>query len=134
MDGTPMNETLLTEKRSGSQKRQRRYKIAIACDEVEFIVIRERAQAAGMSRSSFSRASILGRPGPRSQRTPPINAEVLAKATAALNKAGSNLNQIAHVLNAAGARSTAGSFEAVLTEVRAAAADIREIVGRKSRV
>jgi hypothetical protein len=43
---------------------------------------------------------MLGTPGPRAKRSPPVNAEALGRATAALNKVGSNLNQVAHRLNA----------------------------------
>jgi hypothetical protein len=120
-------------RRSGSQKRQRRLKIGVACDPAEFVVIDDKARTAGLSRGSFLRSCALGSPGPRARRSPPINAEVLAHAVAALNKAGSNLNQIARILNASGAMGIAtASFEA-LTETRAAVTRILEIVGRKDR-
>ena len=48
-------------------------------------------------------------------------------------RSGSNLNQIAHALNAGGAALTAQECFAALAETRAAAAAIREIVGRKDR-
>ena len=77
--------------------------------------------------------AMLGTPGPRARRSPPVNAEALGRATAALNKVGSNLNQIAHVLNAGSATLTTRECFAALAETRAAAAAIREIVGRKDR-
>jgi len=120
-------------RRSGSQKRVRGRKIPVACDDAEFLLIDNRARAVGLSRPSFLRASALGTPGPRAQRTPPINAEALGRATAALNKIGSNLNQIAHVLNATGAIGMAQDYRATLALVREAAAAIREVVGRKDR-
>ncbi len=86
-----------------------------------------------MSLASFLRACGLGTPGPRAKRSPPVNAEALGRATAALNKVGSNLNQIAHTLNAGGAALTAQECFAALAETRAAAAAIRQIVGRKDR-
>jgi hypothetical protein len=61
-----------------------------------------------------------------------LNAELLAHAVAALNKAGSNLNQIARTLNAAQAVGSKEALEA-LTETRAAVGRILEIVGRKDR-
>lgn len=76
---------------------------------------------------------MLGTPGPRARRSPPVNAEALARATAALNKVGSNLNQIAHVLNAGGSGLTTQECFAALAEVRAALSRILEIVGRKDR-
>jgi hypothetical protein len=86
-----------------------------------------------MSLASYLRECALGSPGPRAKRSPPINAEMLARATAALNKAGSNLNQIARVLNTAGAEIAAQEYLVVLDGVRAALDQILEIVGRKGR-
>lgn len=120
-------------KRSGSQKRVRLHKIPVACDDEEFLRIDDSARSAGLSRPSFLRACAMGTPGPRARRSPPVNAEALARATAALNKAGSNLNQIAHVLNGGGGNITLQECLAALAETRAAAADIRELVGRKDR-
>ncbi len=120
-------------KRSGSQKRVRLRKIPVACDDEEFLLIDGRARDVGLSRPSFLRACGLGTPGPRARRSPPVNAEALGRATAALNKVGSNLNQIAHVLNSKGTNLTAQECFAALAETRAAAAAIREIVGRKDR-
>jgi len=120
-------------RRSGSQRRVRARKIPVACDETEFLQIDDRARAVGLSRPSFLRACALGTPGPRAQRTPPINAEALGRATAALNRVGSNLNQIAHRLNAGGSIGMAQDYRSTLAVVRDAAAAIREIVGRKDR-
>ena len=75
----------------------------------------------------------LAAPGPRAQRSPPVNAVLIAKATAAINKAGSNLNQVAHVLNAGGATGLAREHLSTLAVLRAAAAAIRQSVGRKNR-
>jgi hypothetical protein len=118
--------------RSGSQKRQRVKSLQIAMTPEEFIVVRERAAAAGLSPSSYGRAVLMGTPGPRARRSPPLNAELLAHAVAQLNKAGSNLNQIARILNAGEA---VGSKEAVeaLRDTRAAVVLILNVVGRKER-
>jgi hypothetical protein len=118
--------------RSGSQKRQRVKSLQIAMTPEEFLVVCERATVAGLSPSSYGRAVLLGTPGPRARRSPPLNAELLAHAVAQLNKAGSNLNQIAHILNAGRA---VGSKEAVeaLTDTRAAVVLILDIVGRRDR-
>ena len=128
------NAPPLQEKRSGSQKRVRVRKIPVACDETEFLQIDDRARAVGLSRPSFLRACGLGTPGPRARRSPTVNAEALGHATAALNKVGSNLNQIAHVLNAGRSHVTAQECFAALAEVRAALARILEILGRKDRL
>ena len=118
--------------RSGSQKRQRNRNIPIPVDADEFASIEAKARAAGMSRASFGRAAMLGSSGPRARRSPPVNAEALARAVSALNKAGSNLNQIARTLNAARATGTDESL-AALAETREAVARILELVGRSAR-
>ena len=122
----------LSPRTSGSEKRQRRgYSIRLLPDEHAAIV--GKARAAGMSFASYMRACALGDAGPRARRSPTLNAELLAYAVAALNKIGSNLNQIARILNAAQA---VGATEcmAVLAEVRAAVVRILEIVGRADRL
>lgn len=118
---------------SGSQKRRRTRHIDVCCDDAEFVIIDDKARTAGLSRASFGRAAMLGSAGPRAQRAPTINAEALALATAALNKAGANLNQVARALNAGGANVAAREFGQVLAEVRAAVLRILEIVGRKTQ-
>ncbi len=122
----------LAPRRSGSQKRQRTRRIGVALDPAEFAVVAEKASTAGLSKSSFLRASALGSAGPRARRSPPLNAEVLAHAVAALNKAGSNLNQIARTLNAGQAAGSKEALEA-LTETREAVGRILDLVGRKDR-
>ena len=120
------------DRRSGSQKRVRSRKVPVACDDEECFKTRPRA-GGRLSLASFLRACGLGTPGPRARRSPPVNAEALGRATAALNKVGSNLNQIAHVLNAGGTSLTTRECFAALAETRAAG-PIREIVGRKDRL
>ena len=136
MGGAPVtanDNQMPLRKRSGSQNRAREHMIPVACDDEEFAQIDERARAVGLSRPGFLRASALGTPGPRARRSPPVNAEALGRATAALNKVGSNLNQIAHVLNAGGISVTTQECFAALAEVRAAICRILDLVGRDSR-
>ena len=120
--------------RSGSERRQRGKPVSVRLMPDEKAALKEKASAAGLSLASFLRASSLGTPGPRAKRAPTINAEALARATAALNKVGNNINQIAHYLNAGGPTTAAQECSAALAEARAAAAAIREIVGRKNRL
>jgi hypothetical protein len=120
-------------KRSGSEKRQRaKGAVLVRLLPDERAAVEVKAREVGLSLASFLRACGLGTPGPRARRSPPVNAEALARATAALNKVGSNLNQIAHGLNAGGFSLTAQECFAALAETRAAAAAIRQIVRRKS--
>jgi hypothetical protein len=119
--------------RSGSERRRRGTPVSVRCLPEERAALEEKAREVGLSLASFLRACGLGAPGPRAKRSPPVNAEALGRATAALNKVGSNLNQIAHTLNAGGAAVTTQECFAALAETRAAAAAIRKIVGRKDR-
>jgi hypothetical protein len=116
-------------KPSRREKRQRNHKTDTRWDDAEYSILAERSQETGLSRNAYIRAAVTGTPGPRARRAPHLNAVELAKATAALNKAGSLLNQMAHVLNTGGSILTHECF-AALAETRAALARILEIVGR----
>ncbi len=131
---TANGNSLPVMRRSGSQKRRRNRHIDVCCDESEFVIIDDKARTAGMSMAAFLRTCALGSPGPRAQRAPTVNAKALAHATAALNKVGSNLNQMARVLNAGAATIAANECFAALAEVRAVTARILEVVGRKTRL
>lgn len=119
-------------KRSGSEKRRRGAPVSIRFTTDERALVDLKARDAGLSVGSYGRATMLGDAGPRAKRAPPINAEVMGIGIAALNKAGNNLNQIAHSLNAgkaAGLKDVTGTLAAV----RAAVTTIMEAMGRKDR-
>lgn len=118
--------------RSGSNKRQRDGAVLVRLLPEERAAIEQKAREAGLSLAGFLRACALGTPGPRARRSPHVNAEALGRAMAALNKVGSNLNQMTRGLNA-GFAPLAQECLAALLETRAAAAAIREILGRKDR-
>jgi hypothetical protein len=107
--------------------------ISFRADAAEFLLIDANARIVGLSRGSYLRTCALGSPGPRARRAPHVNAEALAHATAALNKVGSNLNQIARTLNAGNAPIAAHECFAALAETRTALSRILEIVGRKEK-
>ena len=121
-------------RRSGSQKRQRNRNISVPVDGAEFLSIESKSRTAGLSRAAFIRACALGSPGPRAKRSPSIEIEGLAHAVAALNKVGSNLNQIARILNASGSVSLAHASFAALAETRTAVVRILDIVGRRGHL
>jgi hypothetical protein len=120
-------------KRSGSEKRQRGVPVSVRFLPDERATVEAKAREVGLSLAGFLRACGLGTAGPRARRSPPVNAEALGRATAVLNKVGSNLNQIARVLNAGGSGVTAREYNATLADVRVALTGILEIVGRKER-
>ncbi len=117
---------------SGSQKRRRQHVVNITFDDMEFMQTQEKASAAGLSLAGFARAAMLGSPGPRARRRPPLNAELLAYAVAQLNRVGNNLNQLNKRLNAAQA-AAAGEAAAAIAETRAAIRKICETLGRRGR-
>jgi hypothetical protein len=82
-----------------SEKRERNRRLTVRFLDTEYEVLAERAEAAGLSPGAYMRACALDNAGPRAQRSPSLDRELAAQAIAALNKAGSNLNQIAHGLN-----------------------------------
>jgi hypothetical protein len=118
---------------SGSEKRLREHKVDTRWDGIEHAFLVAAAQTAGLTKGGYIRALVLGCPGPRSQRAPSLNAQALAQATAALNKVGSNLNQIARVLNAGGNAVTTQECFGAINEVRAVLSCILQIVGRTDR-
>lgn len=133
MTGTPKPEAGadLAPHRSGSEKRQRGAPVSVRLSDEERAIVKAKAAAAGLSVGSYLRLAGLGDAGQRAKRAPVVNAELLAQAVAALNKVGSNLNQIAHILNAGKA---AGASEAVTTlhETRAAVRQIAALTGKEA--
>ncbi len=65
----------------------------------EHAELEARAAEAGLSPSAYLRACALGDAGPRARRSPTVERSLAAQAIAELNKAGSNLNQIARAVN-----------------------------------
>lgn len=116
------------------KKGGRTHVLPIRLDDIEYVLLDEHARLSGLSRGAFLRAAALGSPGVRAQRAPTVNAEALAHATAALNKVGSNLNQIARVLNSGAAPIAAHECAEVLADVRAAVARILDVVGSARRL
>jgi hypothetical protein len=116
------------------ERRQRVHKVDTRWDSIEYASLEAAARAAGLTRGGYIRALVLGSAGPRARRSPSIEIEALARATAALNKVGSNLNQIARILNAGGSISLAHSSFAALTETRTAVVRILDIVSRRDRL
>lgn len=118
------------QRRSGSEKRQRGAPVSLRFLDDERAIAKARAREAGLSLAAYGRAAMLGDAGIRARRAPTVNAVLLAQAIAALNKTGSNLNQIARVLNAGHAAGSAETLRA-LDELRAVLALFREATGRR---
>ena len=135
-------------KPSGSQRRRVTERIAINCTPAQKSAIKEKADAAGLSPSAICLAILLDAPLPH-RRQPTVNeaamtaflgriatmSDALRDQTAALGKPGSNLNQVAHMLNAnAAPQRIINITESAIEEVRAlvatfqaAAEDMKEL-------
>jgi len=83
-------------------RRRRNHVEQFRTDDAEHAALEARAREAGLSIGAYARACSLGDAGPRAKRRPPVNGELVARANAEMNRAGNNLNQIAHALNAGG--------------------------------
>jgi hypothetical protein len=100
--------------RSGSQKRRTTARIAVNCTPAQKDLILEKARVFELSPSAICLAMLLDTPLPKRRHRPTVNDKALAAYMAAnakikdalkdglaeLGKSGSNLNQIAYMLNA----------------------------------
>ena len=87
-------------KHGGSNKRQRNDQYVVRCTRDEFNAIAAKATNAGLKGASYLRAAGLGDAGPRAQRRPTVEKELLIRALALHGRYGNNMNQIAHSGNA----------------------------------
>ena len=113
---------------SGSETRQRSARPAMRCSPAELAQLAAAAENAGMTVGAFMRHQCLGTAGPRAVRRPPVERAALAQLLAQTGKCGSNLNQIARVLNSGG-EPPEGIAQAI-AEWRSLAAEIMRALGR----
>ena len=97
----------------------------------EHAELEARAAEAGLSPSAYLRACALGDAGPRARRSPTVERSLAAQAIAELNKAGSNLNQIARAVNMEQWPGSSSVIEATAA-VRQAATMILQAFGYKT--
>ena len=94
------DDTPAPKKRHGTEKRQRQIRTTIRWEMAEFNKVAGKADKAGLSFGSFMRALALeGDGGPRSQRTPPIDKQLLLQYQGQLGRLNNNVNQIARGIN-----------------------------------
>lgn len=120
-------------KRTGphSETRERVKRKTVRFLDDEYTAIEAKAAAASLSFGAYLRACALGDAGPRAQRSPSVDRELAAHAIAELNKAGSNLNQIARAVNMENWPGTAHVTEAC-DAVKTAALQILRAYGYKT--
>jgi len=87
------------------------------------------AREAGMSVGAFARAVLMGSPGPRAVRKPPVQKAELARLLGELGKLGSNVNQIAKAFNSTGRIPTPPELPAMQTDIAAIRAAVMTALG-----
>jgi hypothetical protein len=115
--------------RSGSETRQRGGYIGFRATDGERAAAKVAADRAGLTVSAYARAQMLAEPVMRATRRPSADMAALAQVLAQLGKCGSNLNQIARVLNSGG-EVTPERLIVALEDFRAACASVMRALGR----
>jgi Mobilization protein NikA len=103
-------------KQSGSETRQRTKRLTVRFTAAELAEIEGAAARAGLAIGSHVRAVLLTGPAPRAVRSPSVDRKALAQALAFLGRLGSNVNQIARVLNY-GERHDPPALDRALSEI-----------------
>ncbi|MGZ3218572.1 plasmid mobilization protein [Paracoccus sp. T5] len=117
--------------KSGTETRQRSKLLQIRVTPDELAEIVAQADRAQLTPASYARSVLLSAPAPRARRRPSIEAEAMGRLLGELGKVGSNLNQIAHHMNAGRNEVSPAAMEAALSEVADIRAAILEAMGRK---
>ena len=104
--------------------------IHVRCTYYEREAIKAIAEQAGLSVGAFLRALALGDPGPRSVRRPPIERLELARLLGAINKVGSNANQIAKVINTTRNLPSWSELAAIKEDIAAMRGALMKALGR----
>jgi hypothetical protein len=115
--------------RSGSEARQRAGVIGFRANAAERAELEAAAERVGLTLGSYIRARALAKPATRATRRPTVEQAALAQLLAQLGKCGSNLNQMARVLNSGG--DVPRDIPEALADFRAACADIMRALGRE---
>lgn len=125
---TTTNEKPISHRRPGSETRKRQQRIAPRVTDEEFAEIDAKAEAAGLSVSSYAREVLLENARTRSRRRPRADVAILSRACGELNRIGSNLNQIARAVNASEPWSH-DELNRTLAQLRDALQDVRAAMG-----
>jgi hypothetical protein len=118
--------------RSGSEKRRRGGFFILRGTEGEIGRIKEAADRAGLTVSSYARSRMLAAPETRARHRPTIERALMAQAVALLGRAIGNLHQIARQLNF-GNVEYADDLSAAVAEARSAIAATMAAAGRTPR-
>lgn len=117
-------------KKSGTEKRQRNKVLQVRLTDAEFAQIEAMADRAELTPASFARSILLDAPAPRAKRRPAVDTAQVAKMLGELGKIGSNINQIAHQINA-GTGTSSHAIESALRDLSEIRTACMEALGRK---
>lgn len=108
--------------RSGSNKRKRLVVLGVRLTPEERDLIDRHAERAALTVGSYARGVLLGVEPPRQARRPPVEKRELARLLGHIGHIGSNVNQIARVLNGGGEADLPALDDALdqLADIRAA--------------
>jgi hypothetical protein len=118
-------------KKSGSEKRQRTQSARIRLTDAELAQIDAAADRAGLAVGSYVRAVLFTGNAPRAVRSPSVDRKALAQILAHLGRLGSNVNQIARVLNY-GESHDQRELERALSEITELRNALMSALGRRS--
>jgi hypothetical protein len=94
--------------------------------------LEEKASRAGLSIGTWARTILLGSPGPRAVKRPPIEKAELARLLGAIGKLGGNVNQIAKALNEGRDAPSLAELAEMRADITAMRAEIMVALGRRS--
>ena len=117
--------------KSGTETRQRTKLLQVRVTPDELAAITAQAERAGLTAPSYARSVLLSAPAPRARRRPTVEAEALGRLLAELGKVGSNLNQIAHHMNAGRGEVSPAALDAAFSAMADIRGAILEAMGRK---
>lgn len=118
-------------KKSGSETRKRQKVLRIRLTDLELAEIEAMADRAELTPASYARAVLLDAPAPRAKRRPAVDTAQVAKMLGELGKIGSNINQIAHQINA-GTGTSSHAIELALRDLSEIRTACMEALGRKA--
>lgn len=130
MQGIIMNQGKDSKNRSEKRHRQARVTVRLSSD--ERTALETAANASGLTLGSYIRARLTDGKALRSVRRPPVECDLLARLLGQIGKVGSNLNQIAMVMNAQGIVMH-GAISDELSEVKSLREAILKALGRNKR-
>jgi hypothetical protein len=106
--------------------------VHVRCNAAEHAAIIAGAAQANLDAGPYLRSLALGSPGARARRQPHAQQAQLARVLGLLGNYGGNLNQLAHVANAAGKLPTEAQLTEIASQVRELRGAVMQALGREA--